>query len=122
MGSTTSKLGPYASCNDFNPLPAPDPLPPIMRVSEPTTASGLFTEPPRLWMPPPLAEGARALVLGVGGGCDVFAAHALAQIWAGASPNKATVMCGNCIGPRVLDTGHSQLAPQRSGYETLHAP
>jgi len=77
----------------------------------PTCAAGLFSEPPAVWSPPPLGPGARALVLGVGGGCDVFAAYALSQLWSRTAARGALVMYANCIGERKLGEGHAERAP-----------
>lgn len=55
-----------------------------------------------------LSQRKRVLVLGMGGGCDVFAAYAVALQIGNKFPS-ATVLYGNCISPRNLD-GHQQLA------------
>ena len=54
---------------------------------------------------PPLGPSKRALVLGMGGGCDVFAAFAIAQLWSEQESchESAVVLYGNAVSP-VLDT------------------
>ena len=50
---------------------------------------------------PQLSPGERALVVGMGGGCDVFAATALARKWKAQhqSSPETTVLFANCIAP-----------------------
>jgi ubiquitin len=57
---------------------------------------------------PYLEHRKKILVLGMGGGCDVFAAYAVALQIEAMYPS-AVVLYGNCISPRNLD-GHPQLA------------
>lgn len=52
------------------------------------------------------SHAARCLVLGMGGGCDCFAAATLAKAWAEAIPT-ATVLHGNCIGRRPMPQDHT---------------
>lgn len=59
---------------------------------------------------PVLKSGQRALVIGMGGGCDVIAAFALAQNWKASAPHGATVMYSTCVSPRPMPVGHEQLA------------
>ena len=58
---------------------------------------------------PSLESPCRGLVLGMGGGCDVFAAFALARAWAGGVSGE--VLYGNCISPRPLPNGHTLITP-----------
>jgi len=59
---------------------------------------------------PALCPSSRALVLGMGGGCDVFAASALARLWATGAPEGARVAFATCIGARPLPPDHEPLA------------
>ncbi|KAL1524748.1 hypothetical protein AB1Y20_019631 [Prymnesium parvum] len=56
-------------------------------------------EAPRFTLPP-LAAGKRGLVLGMGGGCDVIGALAVAKLWKEQSQPDAAVLYGNCVSPR----------------------
>jgi len=58
---------------------------------------------------PSLASPRRGLVLGMGGGCDVFAAYAIAQAWA--AQEKSEVLYANCIGARKLPDDHVPITP-----------
>jgi len=58
---------------------------------------------------PRLTESTRAMVIGMGGGCDVFAATAYADIWRAENPT-ATVLCGGCTGPREIPSSFESLA------------
>ena len=57
---------------------------------------------------PPLSN--RGLVLGMGGGCDVFAAYALSQAWSQQEVGSC-ILYGNCIGQRTLADDHEKLGP-----------
>ena len=57
---------------------------------------------------PPLSPGERALVVGMGGGCDVFAATAIARKWKNSS-SLSTVLFANCIGERCMPNDHELL-------------
>ena len=57
---------------------------------------------------PSLSANQRGLVLGMGGGCDGFAAFALAQKWGSAV--EGPVLYGNCIGQRAMPDDHEQIA------------
>ena len=70
---------------------------------------------------PTLGDSSRALVLGMGGGCDVFAAAAVASIWAAESPSAA-VFFGNCIGDRRLPDDHACIAPHLHRVPALVKP
>ena len=59
---------------------------------------------------PRLAATQRGLVIGMGGGCDVLAAQAVAQAWQRAAEPGAVVIFANCVSPREMP-GHEQLAP-----------
>ena len=60
---------------------------------------------------PKLEPTSRAIVIGMGGGCDVFAATALGRLWQSQSPDGATVLFANCIGDRALPDDHEPVAP-----------
>ena len=76
---------------------APPPLAPLPVPLVPPATRKCFPMPPSLGV----ESGARLLVLGMGGGCDVFAAFAIAQLLRGANP-QAEVIYANCISPRAL--------------------
>ena len=48
--------------------------------------------------------------MGMGGGCDVFAACSFAHQWSAENPG-ATVLFANCVGPRPLPDDHTALTP-----------
>jgi len=52
------------------------------------------------YAPPALRPGERGLVLGMGGGCDVFAAWAVAREWQAAAGSAGEVLFGNACAPR----------------------
>ena len=60
---------------------------------------------PLVYSLPPLGPSSRALVLGMGGGCDVFAAYSIAQLWGeqASCHESAVVLYGNAVSP-VLDS------------------
>ena len=58
---------------------------------------------------PPLGAQRRGFVLGMGGGCDVFAAFAVARLWA--ASEIGDVLYGNCIGARPLPQDHESVTP-----------
>ena len=60
---------------------------------------------------PALAAGQRGLVLGMGGGCDVIGALAVAELWQQSSDPGATVLFGNCVSPRSMASDFTQLGP-----------
>merc|ERR1719473_1095520 len=60
---------------------------------------------------PQLSASSRAIVIGMGGGCDVFAATALSRVWQSQAPEGATVLSANCIGLRPLPDDHEPIVP-----------
>ena len=81
----------------------------------------------------PMWRGKRVLVIGMGGGCDCFAAHAVSTLLS-REMDGCTMLYGNCIGPRdtsaAVDvtqrnelfrftTPTRALLPSESGYGTL---
>lgn len=72
-------------------------------------AAGLLDLAPRAlpnYEMPKLQAGQRAIVIGMGGGCDVFAAVAMANMWQSQCESGALVLSANCIGPRPLPDDH----------------
>ena len=69
---------------------------------------------------PSLGAGRRGLVVGMGGGCDVFAAYALAQLWSETSASEATVLYGNCVGSRPFPEDHAELLRLPSSGPVLY--
>jgi hypothetical protein len=72
---------------------------------------GLLPRPLQNFPLPPLSASSRAIVIGMGGGCDVFAATALGRLWQSQSPEGATVLFANCIGARPLPDDHEPIVP-----------
>ena len=64
-----------------------------------------------LYTLPPLTASSRAIVIGMGGGCDVFASTVLGRMWQSQATAGAVVLFANCIGPRPLRDDHSQVSP-----------
>ena len=83
--------------------------------------AGLLPRALPLFQLPALGDSSRALVLGMGGGCDVFAASALAGIWAAECPSAA-VLFGNCISDRRLPDDHTRIAPHLHNVPALVKP
>mmetsp|Transcript_48273 Transcript_48273/g.151723 ORF Transcript_48273/g.151723 Transcript_48273/m.151723 type:complete len:328 (+) Transcript_48273:65-1048(+) len=71
---------------------------------------GLLPRPLGRFALPALAAGRRALVLGMGGGCDVIAALALARAWEQVAGPGATVLYATCISPRPLAEDNDRVA------------
>eukprot|EP00928_Gymnodinium_smaydae_P045828 TRINITY_DN30502_c0_g1_i1.p1 TRINITY_DN30502_c0_g1~~TRINITY_DN30502_c0_g1_i1.p1 ORF type:complete len:311 (+),score=43.46 TRINITY_DN30502_c0_g1_i1:143-1075(+) len=72
---------------------------------------GLLPRDLPLYKLPELTLTSRALVIGMGGGCDVFAAVSLAARWQSESPEGAKVLSANCISERPLPDDHEPLVP-----------
>ena len=60
---------------------------------------------------PVLKSTERGLVIGMGGGCDVLGALAVAQAWQQVSEPGATIIFGNCVSPRPMPEDFVQLGP-----------
>ena len=71
---------------------------------------GLLPHKAPLFSLPQLTPSTRALVVGMGGGCDVFAAAAVAHMWKADHPDS-TVLFANCVGLRPFPSDHELLAP-----------
>ena len=82
---------------------------------------GLLPRPLQNFPLPPLSASSRAIVIGMGGGCDVFAATALGRLWQSQSPEGATVLFANCIGARPLPDDQRYRVRQRRNEKAVTA-
>lgn len=80
---------------------------------ESDTYDGLLPRALPRFMFPPLSATSRAIVIGMGGGCDVFAAGVMCKLWKSqpSTESGATVLFANCVGPRPLPEDHEPLTP-----------
>ena len=79
-------------------------------VGKASTVDGLLPRPMEAYRPIPIPPSSRAIVIGMGGGCDCFAAAAIAKLLQ-AESSGATVLFANCIGPRPLPQDHTVITP-----------
>mmetsp|Transcript_35519 Transcript_35519/g.82942 ORF Transcript_35519/g.82942 Transcript_35519/m.82942 type:complete len:311 (-) Transcript_35519:187-1119(-) len=76
---------------------------------ERTCCAGLLPRVLPAFRLPRLEASSRALVLGMGGGCDVFAAAAFAELWQTENP-RSVVLFGTCTGTRPMPEDHTPMS------------
>ena len=84
---------------------------PLASIASDALYDGLLPRALPTFSLPVLKATERGLVIGMGGGCDVMGALAVAQAWQQVSEPGATIIFGNCVSPRPMPDNFVQLGP-----------